>query len=251
MKEHDAIDDDDGLPDAMSSCWPWAREALARFASKDALVWVDDQENPPCARSVTYAELIEMAGNVSRVVARQVGDDETGIGMCLDNSLAACAVQLGALWAGHHFVPLDQPSAQPQLREMLNASRIAAIFCCPNRAAEVRRVVDGCSHSIAVLLIDDAELTRPACARFCMADASAEAAPSAAIRPRSCRRICTFHTSGTTGMPKPIHSTPEQWHAFVTAAAQPYHLTPASRVFLATSAIFDPSAGLCFAALAA
>ena len=238
-------------PHACASQWPWAREALLQFGSDEALVWVDDQVNPPCARSVSYAELVEMADRVSRVVMRQAASNhEIGVGLCLDNSLAAVTCQLGALWAGHHFVPLDQPSVQPRLREMLNASRIAVIFCCPQLAEQLRQVADACTHSISVLLIDDAELTTPACAHLCMAtDAIAEEAPSLGS-PRL-RRVCTFHTSGTTGTPKPIHSTPEQWSAFVTAAAHPYHLTAASRIFLATSAIFDPSAGLTFAALAA
>ena len=147
-------------------------------------------------------------------------------------------------------MPLDQPSAQPRLSEMLDLSDIEVCFCSPQRAAEVSKVLDACHRSIAILIIEDAELTCPTTARYCMVGAIAtEVAPSTAAPP-PCRRVCTFHTSGTTGTPKPIHSTPAQWAAFVTAAAQPYHLTAASRVLVATSAIFDPSAGLTFAALA-
>ena len=47
-----------------------------------------------------------------------------GVGLCLDNSLSAVVCHLGALWVGNHFVPLDEPSAQPRLQDMLCASRL-------------------------------------------------------------------------------------------------------------------------------
>lgn len=226
---------------------PWSRDALLRHPAATAVVWVAGA--PPCVQSVSYAELTAMADRVSRLVLRSASR-ETGVGLCLDNSLATVACQLGTLWAGNHFVPLDQPSAQPRLSEMLDQSGIEVCFCSPQLAAEVSKVLDACHRNIAILVIDDAELTCPTSARYCMmGEIAAEVAPSMAV-PSPCRRVCTFHTSGTTGAPKPIHSTPEQWAAFVTAAARPYHLTASSRILVVTSAIFDPSAGLTFAALA-
>ena len=227
----------------MPEFWPWARDALLRFADATALVYVDCDASTAGTRSVTYAELIEMADHISRLVPGR----ETGVGLCLDNSLAAVACQLGVLWGGSHFVPLDQPSAQPRLRDMIDGSSIELIFCAPHLVEEVTTVVNACCRrsGIAVRSIDDHELIRLMTARMHEGD------DASAATPRLCReRICTFHTSGTTGTPKPIHSTPEQWGAFVVAAAKPYHLTATSRVFVATSAIFDPSAGLTFAALA-
>lgn len=234
--------------------WPWSRDALLRFdGAAEAVAWVDDQTDPACACSVSYAGLVKMADRVSCILAEGAVSQGAGIGLCLDNCVAAVACQIGALWFGNHFVPLDEPSVQPRLREMLNASCIEVIFASPINAAEVAKVAATCCRSITVLAIDDAELTCPERSRYCMSDAStatATVASASAPEQRPCQRVCTFHTSGTTGTPKPIHSTAEQWGAFVLAAARPYHLSESSRVFVATSAIFDPSAGMTFAALA-
>ena len=235
-------------PPSPDSSVPWSRKELLRFDADVAVSWVDTNEaDLPYARSVSYAELIDMADRVSCLVAHAASRG-AGVGLCLDNSLAAVACQLGILWAGNNFVPLDEPSAQPRTQEVLENSGIELIFCGPHLADDVARVVDECRHKIIVLSIDDAELTNPSCARFCMMDAVSSCRPD--VPHNMCSRICTFHTSGTTGAPKPIHSTAEQWRAFVLAAARPYHLTATSRVFVATSAIFDPSAGMTFAALA-
>ena len=67
--------------------WPWSRDALLRFADAEAVVWVDDEVNP-CVHAVTYTKLVAMADQVSRAIARTT-NCETGVGLCLENSLAA------------------------------------------------------------------------------------------------------------------------------------------------------------------
>ena len=67
---------------------PWSRDALLRYPAATAVVWVEG--DPPCARSVSYAELAAMADRVSRLVLR-AASRETGVGLCLDNSLATVA----------------------------------------------------------------------------------------------------------------------------------------------------------------
>ena len=168
-----------------------------------------------------------------------------GIGLILDNGVVAVACELAALWTGNYFVPLDL--AQPQLAAMLERSGIEVVFCSQHLAAEVAKVSEEKPGRLVVLSIGDAELTDPTQALSCMSGASA-AVTTARAAPHQ-DHVCIFHTSGTTGVPKPIHDTPEQWCAFAAAAVQAYHMTSAARVFVATSAIFDPSAGLTFAAL--
>lgn len=188
-----------------------ARESLRSFAADaEAVAWVDAEAHPPRARSVTYAELIAMADKISHVVTR-AASPQAGVGLCLDNSLAAVVCQIGALWAGTFFVPLDQPSTQPRLREMLRKSAVEVIFASPHIADEVKCVAANgcCGRSIDVLVIDDAELLEPTRARFCMRSTTDSDGPPDAMmaaRRAACRRVCTFHTSGTTGVPKPIHS---------------------------------------------
>ena len=241
--------------------WPWSRDALLRYAEADAVCWIDHAE-PPCARAVSYTELVDMVDRVAAIIASAAGR-AAGVGLCLDNSLSAVVCHLGALWVGNHFVPLDEPSAQPRLQDMLCASReIETIICSPHLAAAFEAVVRACGRSISVLVLDDAALLHkdssgataalpPGASTAALPPgASTAALPPGASTALPSQRACTYHTSGTTGTPKAIHSTLEQWGAFVCAAARPYRLTAASRVFVATSAIFDPSAGLTFAALA-
>lgn len=211
---------------------PWTRDALRSWADAEAVCWVDAAASPPCARSVSYSALVEMADRVADIV-RRVGRPGTGVGLCLDNGLAAVACQLGALWAGSHFVPLDTPAAQPQLSGMLERSGIEVVFCAPHLTDELATVSEACEHAVTVLVIDDAELIKPGAARFCMkgggAATAAAATPLLQPLPPEQDRVCTFHTSGTTGAPKPVHDTPEQWAAFAAAAVKAWHITSGSR----------------------
>ena len=56
--------------------WPWVHDALLRFAPNEALSWVDDQANPPCAHSVSYVELVQMVDRVSCVVGSVLHAEE-------------------------------------------------------------------------------------------------------------------------------------------------------------------------------
>jgi acyl-CoA synthetase (AMP-forming)/AMP-acid ligase II len=190
-------------------------------------------------------------------------DDETPasspIALCLDNGLSFVTCMLGALWAGHSFMPvaIDPQVIQMQMLGMLAQMHVKILFCAPELAPAVQAVVARCAHPVHVCVLDDDEVLFPAKARHCMALARSlygaySDAPVLPALPRArCHeRVCTFHTSGTTGTPKPIHNSHAEWAAFVRAAAAAYHMTADSRVFVATSHIFDPSAGLTFAALA-
>ena len=158
---------------------------------------------------------------------------------------------------------------------LVSVERIVAAVNNSNNAGASSSEVGGVRSAIVVRSIDEAELLRcagtgpaPAAAaaataaaaasptsqfdrNACTAAAAAAAAAVAAARAASANdRLCTFHTSGTTGDPKAVHSSCTEFNAFVTAAAVPYHLNAASRVFVGNNTIFDPSAGLTFAALA-
>ena len=255
-------------PEAPSEEWGWSRTALERFSSRTALTWVDASVRPAYARSVTYASLVACASKVTDLIRRL--DDETPasspIALCLDNGLSFVTCMLGALWAGHSFMPvaIDPQVIQMQMLGMLAQMHVKILFCAPELAPAVKAVVARCAHPVHVCVLDDDEVLFPAMARHCMALARSQYvvarsqygaysdAPVLPALPRArCHeRVCTFHTSGTTGTPKPIHNSHAEWAAFVRSAAAAYHMTADSRIFVATSHIFDPSAGLTFAALA-
>ena len=104
-------------PEAPSEEWGWSRTALERFSSRTALTWVDASVRPAYARSVTYASLVACASKVTDLIRRL--DDETPasspIALCLDNGLSFVTCMLGALWAGHSFMPV---AIDPQVIQM-------------------------------------------------------------------------------------------------------------------------------------
>ena len=160
-------------PEAPSEEWGWSRTALERFSSRTALTWVDASVRPANARSVTYASLVACASKVTDLIRRL--DDETPasspIALCLDNGLSFVTCMLGALWAGHSFMPvaIDPQVIQMQMLGMLAQMHVKILFCAPELAPAVQAVVARCAHPVHVCVLDDDEVLFPAKARHCMA----------------------------------------------------------------------------------
>ena len=167
--------------------------------------------------------------------------------------MAVC--QLGVLWAGHHFVPLaiDAASISLQARGLLEAGPISLVLCAPSLVDALEAVARRCAHRVSVRAVDDSvQAFRGGGGDGVEGLPTASAAEAwGSARRSGRRRFCTFHTSGTTGTPKAVHSSYAEFAAFATAAAPPYRLTRDSAVLVATSHVFDPSAGMTFAAWAA
>ena len=243
--------------------WPWSRAKLSTFTDRVAVTWPSPGASGG-AESITYEQLVRIADRIAAVISRSssnVAPTPVPIGTCLDNGLCIVACQLGALWAGHSFVPLSiEPSAIKLMKGLLQGCPL--VFCPPALQAAVMAVAATCDHHVTVYPLDDADLLadllspsaagRPDAAEDAAKDAAEDAhrAGHCVRRFRGAHRFCTFHTSGTTGEPKAVHSSYSEWNAYVTATAKPYRLTADSRAFVGTSNIFDPSAGLAFAALA-
>ena len=242
-----ACSGDDGL-------FSWARTRLEPFGERTAVVWVECvRDAEPRARSISYGALTAMASGVSAVISRSMegASQGAGVGLCLDNSLCMAVCQLACLWAGRHFVPLPLPAGEgafePKVTSQLVGmlAGVELIGCLPAMASAVEALAALCDHRPTVIPITDAQLTASQAPPPPLGKLS-----SPTVRRDGCQRFCTFHTSGTTGTPKPVHSSYAEFEAFATAAARPYRLHPGSRVFAATSHVFDPSAGLTFAAWA-
>lgn len=268
---------------------PWVPAALDRFRERTALVWLDGSEGAANSISygtmISMAHRVVAA--IQRALGADGGvSSPTGVGLCLDHGLCIAICQLATLWAGHSFVPLatesvskqalsaDIPSADGastdapstnaptphQQHALAMLQGVSLLFCAPQLVDGIQKLLGRCDHPVSVLVIDELELTAPSTARLCTAGIE-RSWPEAATPPpmtpvesasahASSRRFCTFYTSGTTGHPKPVHSSCAEFAAFASAAAAPYHLTADSRIFVATSHIFDPSPGMAFAAWA-
>ena len=242
---------------------PWSPSALLQWEDRTAVVWLDTAM-AATPHSITYGTLVSMATRVAAVISRAKTHPllPCGVGMCLDHSLCIAVCQLAAVWAGGHFVPLPidlltdgSAAAAPHMLAMLQDVQV--VFCSPQHVETLEKLTASSLHPPKLLPIDDAELMGAEPARLCMAnDGSYDGTATVAVdrcgeAMAAHHRFCTFHTSGTTGSPKAVHSTHAEFAAFATAAAAPYRLSSDSRIFVATSHVFDPSAGMEFAAWAA
>jgi acyl-CoA synthetase (AMP-forming)/AMP-acid ligase II len=230
-----------------------ADRAATRVRKKVALL------HPRLPASTDEPSLHDDRRGDSAAASSDGGGGGVGIGLSLDTGLDIIVAQLGTLWAGCHFVPLPLTLVSEHgTIDLLERSAVRVIVCSPQRVADVEAMCRQCGHAITVIQFDEQNepIDHPAAAP---AEDNAGAVPGANHTPsldgghsrehHRASRVCTFFTSGTTGRPKAVHSTAEEWAAFVTAAPEPYGLSAASRVFVATSSLFDPSAGLTFAAL--
>ena len=237
---------------------PWSPSALLHWEHRTAVVWLDAAMGARVAatpHSITYGTLVSMATRVAAVISRAMTQRllPCGVGICLDHGLCIAVCQLAALWAGGHFVPLPidlltdgSAAATPHMLAMLQDVQV--VFCSPHHAESLEKLTASSLHPPKLLPIDEADL---------MANDGSYGG-SATVAVDRCgdamaahHRFCTFHTSGTTGRPKAVHSTHAEFAAFATAAAAPYRLNSDSRIFVGTSHVFDPSAGMEFAAWAA
>ena len=221
---------------------PWSRDSLEKFRDATAVVYVDTEART--SKCKTYGEVIDLASAVADLIKR-IHKRPRGVGLCMDNGLCMAVAQLGTLWAESHFVPLpigalDSPAVGLEVQAMLED--VDLILCAPDLVGKIEALAAGLAHRVSTCAIDDAALAHlPSDAPIVGHDRN----------DASTKRFCTHFTSGTTGPPKPVHSSHAEFGAFATAAAAPYLLTPSSRVFVATSHIFDPSAGMIFASWAA
>jgi amino acid adenylation domain-containing protein len=144
-------------------------------------------------------------------------------------SSAAYAGVLGALWAGHGYVPLHPGFPPDRLADMLRRSGAPVLIVDRERAALVGELVEGLEEPPIVI---DAEATIAACAG--RADPVPPAAGLAAI-------AYLLFTSGSTGRPKGVGVTHANVTSFLAAIGERYGFGPADRFSQTFDLTFDLS----------
>jgi amino acid adenylation domain-containing protein len=137
-------------------------------------------------RSVTYAELAELAG---RVAARLRGaglHPEARVGVCLERSPELVAALLGAMAAGAAYVPLDPGYPRERLEHMIGDAGLAALLT-QRSLRDLLPVPEG------VAVVDVPALAAEA--------AGASDLPAA---PAPDQLAYVIYTSGSTGRPKGV-----------------------------------------------
>jgi long-chain acyl-CoA synthetase len=150
-------------------------------------------------RTLTYAELDELADGVASGLARLGVEGGDRVAVVLPNGAAAAIAIYGALRAGAAFSPLNPTIKREKLAHVLSDSGAAAVLCDPDHAETVRAAV---ALGLEVPVITDVQ-------------ALAEAGGQKPARPVSVDLAAVIYTSGSTGDPKGVTLT----HANMTFAA--------------------------------
>jgi len=138
-------------------------------------------------RRWTYEQVNAAANRLARhLVGLGVGPD-VGVGLCLDRSPGLLVSMLGALKAGGAYVPLDPGYPPERLAAMVRGGRCAVLVSRTDLAERLP------ATALPVVLLDRDEGTLAAL-------------PGTDLGPRSAPGdLCyVMHTSGSTGVPKPI-----------------------------------------------
>jgi len=136
---------------------------------------------------------------------------------------------LGALWAGHGYVPLNPGFPPDRLAEMLHRSGARTLIVDRERADRVAELVKDLDEPPVVI---DAEATIAACVG--RADPVPPAAGPEAI-------AYLLFTSGSTGRPKGVGVTHANVTSFLAAIRERYGFGPADRFSQTFDLTFDLS----------
>jgi amino acid adenylation domain-containing protein len=144
-------------------------------------------------------------------------------------SSAAYAAVLGALWAGHGYVPLNPGFPPERLAEMLRRSGAPVLIVDRERAGMVAELVKDLE---APPIVIDAEVT--IAARAGRAEPVPPAAGAEAV-------AYLLFTSGSTGRPKGVGVTHANVTSFLAAIRERYSFGPADRFSQTFDLTFDLS----------
>jgi amino acid adenylation domain-containing protein len=178
---------------------------------------------------LSYSELAERASTLAAAILERAPDGAPPLTAVYGaRSAAAFAGVLGALWAGHGYVPLNPSFPPDRLAEMLRRSGARVLIVDRERADSVAELTRGLTEPPIVI---DAEPTLAAAERV---DPVPPAAGADAI-------AYLLFTSGSTGRPKGVGVTHANVTSFLAAIRERYDFGPADRFSQTFDLTFDLS----------
>ena len=203
----------------------------------------DGGAEPPEAQPLRYGELHRRA---CRVAAALPSAAAGPVALLLDEAPGSVVAELGALYAGAAFVPLDPNTPAARLRYQLVDSGAAAVIHSRAQAPMVRALLGGADGALRLDTVRAVELeaATEAAGDF-LADA---AAWPAALQPSDASHI--IYTSGSTGEPKGVVCEHGALAHYADAKLRVHAIDRESRVLLVSAATWDPSVGDAFSTLA-
>jgi D-alanine--poly(phosphoribitol) ligase subunit 1 len=177
-------------------------------------------------RSYSYTELYSAAQSV----AYQLNQEDTTsglVGIYTDNNFYTYASILGTLISGKGFVPLNSKFPDQRLMNIIEQTEIEVVICCTNSVENVNKF-SGKSKIISADTLKTPEIP-------------------VKVKTSSNPAYILF-TSGSTGEPKGIPISKENFNSFLTSLKTKYHLNSTNRVLQCFELSFDVSIACTFLA---
>ena len=169
------------------------------------------------------------------------------VAILLDDAPGSVLAELGVLYAGAAFVPLDPASPTARLRYQLRDCGCAALVHSRAQAARVRALLEAEALPLPTLEIETAlePLANPDSGRPGQQGAAADPPQQsddhhpAPLRPSDRSHI--IYTSGSTGAPKGVVCEHGALAAYADAKLAAHGIGEGARVLLVSAATWDPS----------
>ena len=147
---------------------------------------------PEPGRVLSYRELRDAARSLAAMLRSEGIAPGEVVSFMLPNGVSAATLFLGAMYAGYVVSPLNLIAQDAHLEYELAHSDTRRVFCAPEFAARIERMLANSSRRVRVQATDPDELPLDSPAEL-------ESAPLSASSP-----ALLMYTSGTTGLPKGV-----------------------------------------------
>jgi amino acid adenylation domain-containing protein len=193
----------------------------------------------------SYADLLEQAQRLAATIQSRLKDTPPLTAVFADRSLTGFTGILGALLAGHGYVPLNPHFPVARTRRMLQRAGCRSLIVDSLGLTQLNDVLSGISTSMLVIVPDEADL-RGLTARWPQHAfvPARDLLPSSAwsARPQSAETVAyLLFTSGSTGEPKGVPVTHANVIHFVNGMVERYGITADDRFSQMFDTTFDLS----------
>jgi len=107
----------------------------------------------------SYRQLRDRAASLAATLSRRIGDDGPPLtAVFAYRSSTAFMGVLGALFAGHGYVPLNRNFPASRTRTMLERAGCRALIADSDSAEQLDQVLEGLDHPLLILLPDEVDV---------------------------------------------------------------------------------------------
>jgi fatty-acyl-CoA synthase len=175
---------------------------------------------PACTfngRTQSYAELNAHANQVAHGLLAGRLSPEARVGVLAKNSDLFVEIMFGVMKAGAVFLPVNWRLAAPEIRYILEHGQVEWLFVEPEFSDLAEAARDGLSGAARILVMDPPQAGLDAYTAW--RDAQSDRDPGCALGPDDV--VLQMYTSGTTGLPKGVQLTNENFASSIDCNARP------------------------------